>query len=118
MSTNTTSSAARGNLFDQMALAGRLLFDGRVPFNLKLMLPIAAILYWLWPIDLMPGLPFDDMAVLFVAMTLFIQLANQAVAKQVNPQSGSANRSAGGSDASANPSSEPNVVDTTWRVIE
>lgn len=34
------------------------------------MIMLLAILYWLSPIDLLPGLPFDDIAVMLVALLL------------------------------------------------
>jgi uncharacterized membrane protein YkvA (DUF1232 family) len=110
-------SATSANVFEQLMQAGKLVFDSRVPFNLKLMLPIAAAVYWIWPLDLMPGLPFDDIAVLFVALTFFVQLANQAIAKQGRQQYAS---DAGGQahQAGAATPSGDGVVDTTWRVIE
>jgi uncharacterized membrane protein YkvA (DUF1232 family) len=124
MSTNKASGAVNGNLLNQWMQAGRLVLDSRVPLNLKLMLPFAAVLYWLWPIDLMPGLPFDDVAVLFFALTFFVQLANQAIAKASgqpsNPYSdptGSTATSAGSAGA-VQPKNDSSVVDTTWRVIE
>lgn len=106
-----------GNIVEQMMQAGRLVFDSRVPFNLKLMLPIAAALYWLWPLDLMPGLPFDDVAVMFVALTFFVQLANQAIGKQAGPQQSAGSAGAAGEGATGR-SSTDGVVDTTWRVVE
>ena len=93
-------------MLNEMMSAGRLVFDGRVPLTLKLLLPVAALVYWIWPIDLMPGLPFDDVAVLLVALHFFVQLANQAINQQEAPTA-----------KSATPS-ENNTVDTTWRVIE
>lgn len=117
MSTNKASGAMSGNLLNQWMQAGRLVFDSRVPFNLKLLLPIAAVLYWLWPIDLMPGLPFDDVAVLFFALTFFVQLANQAIEKHA----GGGNQGVGGQAQSApanGGSQDSSIVDTTWRVIE
>ena len=107
-------SGTSGGVLEEMMQAGKLVFDSRVPFSLKLMLPIAAALYWLWPLDLMPGLPFDDVAVLFVAMTLFVQLANQAIGKQTGQQP---NGQSAGSQAQTGSGSN-DVVDTTWRVIE
>jgi uncharacterized membrane protein YkvA (DUF1232 family) len=104
---STASGAATGNLMDKLMNASRLVFDSRVPFSLKLMLPIAATLYWLWPIDLMPGLPFDDIAVLLLALTFFETLATQAISKQ---QPGPSHQPEHAADA--------NTVDTTWRVIE
>lgn len=104
---STAGGAAANNLMDRLTNAGRLVFDSRVPFTLKLMLPIAAALYWLWPIDLMPGLPFDDIAVLLLALTFFEMFATQAISKQ---QPGSSHQS--------EPDADANTVDTTWRVVE
>jgi hypothetical protein len=125
MSTNKASGAVHGNLANQWMQAGRLLFDGRVPFSLKLMLPIAAAVYWIWPIDLMPGLPFDDVAVLFFALTFFVHLANQAIEKSTGFASGNAYNGANqanpdnnAGNTSVTNTGDKNVVDTTWRVIE
>jgi uncharacterized membrane protein YkvA (DUF1232 family) len=124
MNTNATSGA-KGNIMEQWMQAGKLVFDSRVPFSLKLMLPVAAVLYWLWPLDLMPGLPFDDLAVLFFALTFFVKLANDAIAKSAGAAAGSARNDANQPNAYDNSANNPaatsndnNVVDTTWRVIE
>jgi uncharacterized membrane protein YkvA (DUF1232 family) len=131
--TNKASGAVKGNMLNQWMQAGRLVLDSRVPFSLKLLLPFAAVLYWLWPIDLMPGLPFDDVAVLFFALTFFVQLANQAIEKagagagfggfdSAGTYNGTSAGTPGGANPSntdiANKSADGNVVDTTWRVIE
>ena len=124
MSTNKASAAVNGNLLNQWMQAGRLVLDSRVPFNLKLMLPIAAVVYWLWPLDLMPGLPFDDIAVLFFALTFFVKLANDAIEKSTAASGGygygSGQPNAGNSSVpnSVTNTGDNNVVDTTWRVIE
>lgn len=89
----------------QAARAVQLLFDSRVPGSLKLMLPAAAALYWIWPIDLIPGLPIDDIAVLIGAMALFVKLATEAIERQQRHTQREA-------------SQDDTVVDTTWRVIE
>ncbi len=52
-----------------------------MPTILKIVLPAAAAVYWLSPIDLMPGLPFDDIALMILALKMFVQLAPDA-AKQ------------------------------------
>jgi uncharacterized membrane protein YkvA (DUF1232 family) len=98
-----TQNGALGGLLNEMMTAARLTFDGRVPMYLKLLLPVAAALYWIWPIDLMP---FDDIAVLVVALHFFVQLANQALEKQQGPTAQTA------------PSGDGAVVDTTWRRID
>ena len=124
MSTNKASGAVNGNLLNQWMQAGRLVMDSRVPFNLKLMLPIAAVVYWLWPLDLMPGLPFDDIAVLFFALTFFVKLANDAIEKSTASSGGyayGAGQPNTGNSSASNPitnTGDNNVVDTTWRVIE
>jgi uncharacterized membrane protein YkvA (DUF1232 family) len=82
------------------------------------MLPIAAAAYWLWPLDLMPGLPFDDLAVLFVALTFFVKLANQEIGKQGGQQQYTGGASNAQPGAGAAPAANDGVVDTTWRVIE
>lgn len=89
-----------------LATAWRLLWDPRVPGLLKLLLPGAALLYWIFPIDLMPGLPFDDIAVLVLALRLFVQLAPAGARNADNPQ------------AQPNRSDDENTIDTTWRVVD
>ena len=51
----------------------RLMADSRVSPLLKI-LPVGGLIYWISPIDLMPGLPFDDAAVVLGAVYLFIEL--------------------------------------------
>lgn len=124
MSTNKASGAVNGNMLNQWMQAGRLVMDTRVPFSLKLMLPIAAVVYWLWPLDLMPGLPFDDIAVLFFALTFFVKLANDAIEKSTAATGGyaygSGQPNTGNSSVpnTVSNTGDNNVVDTTWRVIE
>lgn len=63
----------------QVRMVFKLLRDPEVPFYLKV-LPFAAVLYLLWPIDLIsdiiPGLgQLDDITVLLVGAKVFIELA-------------------------------------------
>ena len=105
--TKYQSAVNNPGFLQQATRAIQLLFDSRVPSSLKLMLPAAAMLYWVWPIDLMPGLPFDDVAVLIGAMALFAKLAGEAVERQQTH-----------SQAQSQPPQDETVVDTTWKVIE
>ncbi len=57
----------------QLKLIGRLMVDGRVHPLLKL-LPVAAIVYLVVPTDLIPLLPFDDAAVLWLGGSLFVEM--------------------------------------------
>lgn len=75
-------SADYGNIWQQLQLAWRLWRDRETPFFLKL-LPLGAVLYWLFPLEGL-GLPIlatpiDDVAVLYVALTAFINLAPPAL---------------------------------------
>ncbi len=103
---NSSGVGGGSNIMSQLMSAGRLLFDGRVPLYLKLLLPVAALIYWVWPIDLMPGLPIDDVAVMGLALYFFVQLASQALD---NGQTQAGNQSDLDDD---------NVVDTSWHVID
>lgn len=102
---NSSSRINSAGFLQQAARAVQLLFDSRVPSSLKLMLPAAAALYWIWPIDLIPGLPIDDIAVLIGAMALFVKLASETLERQQ-------------SQAEEKSPQDDTVVDTTWRVIE
>ena len=111
MRTNS-SSGSLGNwnlqvIMRDLATAWRLVWDPRVPALLKLILPVAAFVYWLSPLDLLPGLPFDDIAVLVLALRLFVQMApTRAVRNTDNPRT------------QPNRSDDENTIDTTWRVVD
>ncbi len=102
-----------GSLMRDVGTAWRLLWDPNVPGLLKLTLPVLALLYWVWPIDLIPGLPVDDIAVLLLAAKLFVTLAS----------SGTLNSVFGGSGKRPHPygthrPDDADVIDTTWRVVD
>ncbi len=89
--------------------AWRLLQDPRVPGLLKLFLPIAAIVYLISPVDFLPG-PFDDIAVLFVALRLFLQLAPSEAVRRAQ---------GGASPTDPKPNyDDDNTIDTSWRVVD
>ncbi len=90
-----------------MYTAWKLFWNPRVPSTLKLLLPIMAMAYWIFPLDLMPGIPLDDAAVMILALKLFVMLAPQDVVDEVR-----ANQSASVVD------DDENTIDTTWSVIE
>lgn len=114
---NNSTSGARGALNPAVILndiftAWRLLWNPRVPFGLKLALPILAAVYWVFPFDLMPGLPFDDIAILIVAVKLFLQFAQGAA------ESGDTNnRATGTNQGTSNRPGDDDAIDTTWRVV-
>ncbi len=100
------------SMLRDVGAAWRLLWDPSVPGLLKLALPFLALLYWIWPLDLLPGLPFDDLAIFLLAARLFVSLAS----------SDTVNRAFGGAPR-ANPRrphqpDDADVIDTTWRVVD
>ncbi len=67
------------DLVNRIKLILRLMGDSRVSPFLKL-IPIGAVLYVIWPIDI-PG-PFDDAAVMLLGSTLFVELAPHDVVQE------------------------------------
>ena len=113
------------NLLRDLVATWRLLWDPSVPGLLKFFLPFLALVYWISPIDLMPLMPFDDIAVLLLAARLFVALApNESVKRAFSGFGGippasthNANRQ-NTFHQSASRQDEGEVIDTTWRVIE
>jgi uncharacterized membrane protein YkvA (DUF1232 family) len=106
--------------------AWRLLRDPRTPTALKL-IPAFGLVYVLFPVDLVPDLvpgagQLDDVAVLLLALRVFLQLAGQQSRSGDTP--GDATGRATWFDGSAQtstgsirgPSRGPDVVTTTYRV--
>jgi uncharacterized membrane protein YkvA (DUF1232 family) len=75
------------SLIQQGRLAWRLLNDGRVPGWVKL-IPFAALLYFLSPIDLLPDwlLPglgeVDDIVLILLALKVFVDLSPNSVVRE------------------------------------
>jgi hypothetical protein len=63
------------DILRDIAITWQLMWDSQVSLLLKFCLPIFALFYWIWPVDLLVGMPFDDIAVLILASRLFVQLA-------------------------------------------
>ena len=108
------TSGGRMNIINDLATAWRLLWDPRVPTMLKLLLPVAAMVYWISPIDLMPGLPFDDIALMILALKLFISMAPQAASAPQSEGAAAANQNGYRSQGF----NDDDVIDTTWQVID
>jgi len=73
-------------LVRQFRLAWRLFKDRRVPWALKL-IPPAALIYVLSPIDILPDLglglgQLDDIAIVLLSLKLFIELAPPEVVRE------------------------------------
>ncbi len=77
--------SAMVELVRQVRLAWRLLRDPAVP-RLPKLIPLAAVVYLLSPVDLVADLPIigqvDDVLVLWLALRLFLGLARPAVSPE------------------------------------
>lgn len=87
----STDRSALREVLHNGRLALRLMADGRVPKPLKL-LPILALAYLLSPVDLLPDLvlglgQLDDLAVIVIALKLFISMAPEAVVDELEGRS-------------------------------
>jgi uncharacterized membrane protein YkvA (DUF1232 family) len=105
------------NLLRDLVATWRLILDPSVPGILKLALPVIALAYLVSPIDLMPFMPFDDIAVLMLAARLFVALApRDSVNRAFNGNAAPPPSTNARPDGSRQESGE--VIDTTWRVVE
>ena len=74
----------------QLRLAWRLFWDGRVPLLPKLV-PLAAILYILSPIDLLPDVlvglgQLDDVALFLIALQIFVMICPPEIVRALRQQ--------------------------------
>ncbi len=80
----TQNSGFFQDLILRLKLIWRLMADRRVNFLLKI-LPVASLIYLIWPIDAI-SLPvigvLDDAAVLWLGSTLFINLCPEEVVRE------------------------------------
>ncbi len=95
---------------DRARLVWRLMRDRRVPLYLKV-LPIAALLYVLWPLDLLPDLAvsigqLDDLTVLLLGIEVFIALCPSHVVDEHQAAIANADQSHG------------DVIEGEWQVRE
>ena len=92
MSKSTSSQLSEkagflGGVVKQIRLGWRLYNDGRVPGWVKL-IPVAGLLYFLSPIDLIPDLALpglgevDDVVLLLLALKMFVDLAPIGVVQE------------------------------------
>jgi len=108
MATGPTPTRNTGTIMRDLQRIWQLLRDPSVP-GWKWLLPIGALVYWLSPVDLIPLLPFDDIAVVILAISMLMQMASrheQTTGTNTQGQPG----------ATAN--NKEQIVDTTWRVVD
>jgi uncharacterized membrane protein YkvA (DUF1232 family) len=101
-------------LFGNLHLVYQLMRDPRVNKTLKIVIPAVVAVYVLSPIDLIPDFipvlgELDDLAIILLAIKLFIQLAPPEVVAEY--QSGGTAPQAGPAGAGGE------TVDATYRVV-
>lgn len=125
MNNNSSESDPRqtqglfGGIFRQARLGWRLLHDSRVPGWIKLV-PFAAFIYFLSPIDLIPDwvLPglgeVDDVVVLLLALKAFLDLSPPGVVREHLEDLFGPRESIYSEGASTNGA----TIDASYRIIE
>ena len=106
-------------LSNRVRLIARLMADNRVSPMLKL-LPIGTLIYLVVPTDLMPIIPVDDAAVLWVGNYLFVELCPQDIVQEHWDKITKAGNvldpnESGGSQSGA---AHPDVIDAEFRDID
>lgn len=122
MTYNNSSNPSRGggwrisDILRDVALTWQLMRDPRVSSLLKLGLPVFALLYWLSPIDLLTGMPFDDIAVIILASRLFVRMAPEEAVERALQGLGRFGRRAPG--GWSNWDDDENTIPGEWRVVD
>ena len=97
-------------ILKQLRLVWLLMQDGRVPLWMKSVVPLS-LLYLVSPIDFIPDVilglgQLDDLGIILLGMTLFVKLCPPNVVEYYRHQ------------LEYGPESEPEAVDTTYRVVD
>lgn len=107
-------------LSNRVRLVARLMADRRISPIYKL-LPVGALIYLVIPTDLLPIIPVDDAAVLWLGSYLFVELCPQDIVQEhwdrivqagnvLDPQTGPA--------PAAKPESQADVVDAEFHEVD
>lgn len=127
------NSEKTSNVFQEIwrngQLAWRLYTDRRVSTLLKLLVPAAALAYFVLPIDLLPDFipivgQLDEVAIILLLVRLFIALAPpEVVAEYQGEMAGAAADAPGGApgqasrDGKASGAGRESVIDADFRVV-
>ena len=117
-----SGSGVLGELMERGRLVWRLMNDERVPTWLKLGVPLAVLLYFVSPIDLIPdfilGLgQLDDLGVVLLGMALFIRLAPETAVDEHRRALGMDIDNSGG-EPTRRTSQSTNPIEGEYRVAE
>lgn len=113
-----TSPGFFQGLGNRLRLIARLMADQRVSPLLKL-IPVASLVYLVVPTDLLPIVPLDDAAVLWLGSYLFVELCPQEVVKEHwDKILAASNVMDPSSEAPETPSAGPEIIDAEFTEID
>jgi len=130
MSTRTNPSASPNrpslqSVMENGQLVWRLLQDDRVPTFLKVAIPLVVAVYFISPLDLIPDFipvlgQLDDLGVILLGMTLFINLAPRNVVNEHRERLGLGPLSGGrpGASTPAQQDQQTRVIDGTYQSVD
>lgn len=111
------------SVLNRLRLVIKLMGDQRVPGLVK-MLPVAAVLYLLSPIDLIPDVAIglgqlDDLGILILGVNSFIQMAPQHVVQELLAEiegKAKGNSDIGGGSSGSGAHAGDETIDGSYRV--
>ena len=66
----------------KMRFLRMLILDRRLPWYIRV-LPLAVLVYWISPVDLIPFFPFDDVAIALLVLAMMIWLTPRDLISQL-----------------------------------
>ncbi len=97
-------------ILQNMGVAWRLMQMPSVSPWVKFLLPFLTLVYYFSPLDLMPGLPFDD---LFLVLIIFPQLMIR-----MSPPEAVAAAKMGGTNPTGSTEPDDESIEVPWQVLK
>ena len=97
-------------ILQNLGVAWRLMQMPTVSPWVKFLLPLLSLVYWVLPIDLLPGLPVDD---LFLVLIIFPQLMIR-----LSPPEAVAAARQGGAYQATSADSDDDAIEAPWQVVK
>lgn len=116
---NSTTTTGTGNLAQQLYHLWKAMRDPSIPWAAKWLVPLAALAYWISPVDLIPFFPLDDIVVVFIALNVFLQMMSRYQRAGTDNQRTGASERPGTNNGQSHASfhNDDKTIETTWRVI-
>ncbi|NOX62111.1 MAG: DUF1232 domain-containing protein [Chloroflexi bacterium] len=116
--TTGRTSGSPAEFFQNFVIAWKLMRDGRVNPLLRFGIPLLALIYVLFPIDVIPDIipglgQIDDIGVILLALQMLVQFVSPDI---VDGYRSDARPSR--DDAATGQSKDDDVVDADYRVVE